>query len=39
MGSTPTLAPGTMVQFALIGLLFAFRHPRLSAASTESTST
>lgn len=30
MGSTPTLAPGTMVQFALLGLIFAFRHPLLT---------
>jgi hypothetical protein len=28
-GSTPSLAPGTMVQLGLLGLLFAFRHPRL----------
>ncbi len=27
MGSTPALAPGTMIQLALIGLAFAFRHP------------
>ncbi len=25
-GATPVLAPGTMVQFALLGLLFAWRH-------------
>lgn len=31
MGSTPTLAPGMMVQLALVGLAFAFRHPRLRA--------
>ena len=35
MGSTPTLAPGMMVQLALIGLAFAFRHPRLRGASSE----
>jgi hypothetical protein len=29
MGSTPALAPGTMIQLALIGLAFAFRHPAL----------
>ncbi len=29
MGSTPTLAPGMMVQLALIGLAFSFRHPSL----------
>ncbi|MGQ0538290.1 MAG: hypothetical protein ACT4R6_05035 [Gemmatimonadaceae bacterium] len=27
MGATPSLAPGTMVQLGLIGLLYAFRHP------------
>ena len=35
MGSTPTLAPGVMVQLALIGLAFAFRHPRLRGALNE----
>jgi len=35
MGSTPTLAPGTMVQLGLIGLAFAFRHPRLRSGSSE----
>lgn len=35
MGSTPTLAPGTMVQLALIGLAFAFRHPRLRGQTRE----
>ncbi len=35
MGSTPTLAPGVMVQLALIGLAFAFRHPRLRGETTE----
>lgn len=29
MGATPSLAPGTMVQFGLIGLLYTFRHPAL----------
>jgi hypothetical protein len=28
-GSIPALAPGTMVQIGLLGLAFAFRHPRL----------
>jgi hypothetical protein len=28
-GSTPTLAPGAMIQLALVGLVFTFRHPRL----------
>jgi hypothetical protein len=27
MGATPSLAPGTMVQFGLFGLLYTFRHP------------
>lgn len=39
MGSTPTLAPGTMVQLALVGLAFAFRHPRLRGSREESEST
>jgi len=39
MGSTPALAPGTMVQLALVGLAFAFRHPRLSGSREESEST
>jgi hypothetical protein len=29
MGATPSLAPGTMVQFGLLGLLYTFRHPSL----------
>lgn len=29
-GATPTLAPGTLVQFGLLGLLYAYRHPALS---------
>ncbi len=37
MGSTPTLAPGTMIQLGLVGLVFAFRHPgrRRSAPPEE----
>lgn len=35
MGSTPTLAPGTMVQLGLIGLAFVFRHPRLRGHSRD----
>ncbi len=41
VGSTPALAPGTMMQFGLLGLLFTFRHPatrrpaRQGTASTE----
>ena len=30
MGATPALAPGTMIQLALIGLAYAYRHPRLA---------
>lgn len=29
MGATPTLAPGTMIQLGLVGLVFLFRHPCL----------
>jgi len=29
-GDLPTLAPGTLVQFGLLGLLYAYRHPALS---------
>ena len=28
-GDAPTLAPGTLVQFGLIALLYAYRHPAL----------
>lgn len=38
MGSTPALAPGTMVQLALVGLAFAFRHPRLRGVQPENES-
>ncbi len=34
-GSTPALAPGTMVQLALLGLAFTFRHPRLRGIARE----
>lgn len=30
-GATPTLAPGTLVQFGLLGLLYAYRHPLLTS--------
>ena len=30
MGATPMLAPGTMIQLGLVGLVFAFRHPSLA---------
>ncbi len=38
-GAMPTLAPGTMVQFGLLGLLICFRHPSLygtNALASES---
>ncbi len=38
-GATPTLAPGTMVQLGLIGLLYAFRHPLLRGAEPQSSET
>ena len=28
-GATPALAPGTMIQLALVGLAYTFRHPSL----------
>jgi hypothetical protein len=34
-GATPLLAPGTMVQLGLIGLVYTYRHPRLGAAATD----
>lgn len=36
-GATPALAPGTMIQFGLLGLLYCYKHPRLDAGSTNST--
>jgi len=30
-GATPTLSPGTLTQFGLLGLLYAYRHPALSS--------
>lgn len=29
-GEAPALAPGTLVQFGLLGLLYAYRHPALN---------
>jgi len=34
-GSTPTLAPGTMIQLGLVGLVFAFRHPKLRPMNSD----
>ena len=39
MGATPTLAPGTMVQLGLIGLLYTYRHPALSRNSSPPNTT
>jgi hypothetical protein len=36
MGATPALAPGTMVQLGLIGLLYTYRHPALARRSQQS---
>jgi hypothetical protein len=35
-GATPVLAPGTMSLLGLIGLAFAYRHPRLAARGVVS---
>jgi hypothetical protein len=37
MGATPALAPGTMIQLALIGLAYTYRHPRLTRKDSGST--
>lgn len=36
-GATPSLAPGTMVQFGLLGLILTFRHPALHRRRPAST--
>lgn len=36
-GATPSLAPGTMVQFGLLGLILTFRHPALQRRRPTST--
>ena len=33
-GAAPSLAPGTLLQFGLLGLLYAYRHPALSPKGT-----
>lgn len=33
-GATPTLAPGTLIQFGLLGLLYGYRHPALSTTGS-----
>ena len=30
MGATPALAPGSMIQLALVGLAYTYKHPRLN---------
>ena len=35
-GATPTLAPGAMSQIGLLGFLFTWRHPALTARSAAS---
>lgn len=37
-GAAPTLAPGTMLQFGLIGLLYAYRHPLLNSSNNPKNS-
>ena len=33
-GATPALAPGTMIELGLIGLVYTYRHPRLARVSS-----
>jgi hypothetical protein len=35
MGATPALAPGSMTQLGLLGLLYTYRHPRLQNADAR----
>ena len=34
MGATPSLAPGTMLQLGLVGLLYTYRHPIFSKSDS-----
>lgn len=34
-GAMPALAPGTMVQLGLVGLLYAYRHPALAGSRKD----
>ena len=34
-GATPALAPGSLAQLGLLGLLFTFRHPALDGRNTD----
>ncbi|MFK7847660.1 MAG: hypothetical protein AB8G77_20375 [Rhodothermales bacterium] len=38
-GATPALAPGTMTQLGLLGLIYTFKHPRLSSNSNTTNKT
>ena len=38
-GALPLLAPGTMLQLGLLGLVWAYRHPRLTARTLTDTHT
>ena len=38
-GATPTLAPGTMIQLGLVGLLYTYRHPALAGSAASATHT
>lgn len=35
-GATPALAPGTMIQFGLLGLVYTYKHPRFTAGGPPS---
>jgi hypothetical protein len=35
MGATPALAPGSMAQLGLLGLVYTYRHPRLTKGGKE----
>jgi hypothetical protein len=39
LGATPALAPGSMIQFGLIGLAYTYRHPWLHRAAGDQPST
>lgn len=38
-GATPTLAPGTMIQLGLLGLVHTYRHPALGKRGSAGTAT
>lgn len=35
-GATPALAPGTMIQFGLLGLVYTYKHPRFTTGGPTS---